>query len=123
MQILFGRDWRGCLDNEHDMARIEVLLDPPRGSYSYTTLQWLYADGSLKRSPRPATEAEQQVIRKVREMQVAFRQRFGSTGRPPSVDDKVKFLGGQNLEWTSHGRIYKLACGLIFSGDGKMLCG
>lgn len=73
MQKLFGPDWREDIGEEHQKTRCQVLLAPPPGSPSYAVhLATLPGPLLLQRSPRPATEAEQQQIRKVGELQTLF---------------------------------------------------
>lgn len=115
MQALFGPDWRRSIGKHHDEARLDVLLDPPRGSPSYALHQWLSPDNRLERSPRPATEAEQQMIGKVREMQGAVRQRIGA-GKSPSSADMQAILSSYGPDWTSHVQTYTLAINTMDQG-------
>lgn len=115
MQALFGPDWRRSIGKHHDEARLDVLLDPPRGSPSYALHQWLSPDNRLERSPRPATDAEQQMIGKVREMQDAVRRRIGA-GKSPSSADMQAILSSYGLDWTSHVQTYTLAINAMDQG-------
>lgn len=115
MKALFGPDWRNSIGKSHDQTRLEVLLDPPRGSPSYALRQWLSPDGRLERSPRPATDAEQQVIGKAREMQDAVRRRIGA-GKSPSTDDMQAILSSYGSDWTSHLQTYMLAINTMDQG-------
>lgn len=53
----------------------------------------MIGDQALQRSPRPATDTEQQEITRIREMQEAVRQRVG-TGKGASLKDMDAILGG-----------------------------
>lgn len=108
MQALFGPDWRSSIGKNHDETRVEVLLDAPRGSPSHTMHQWLCPDSRLKRSPRPATDAEHQMIGKVREMQDTIRRRIGA-GKSPSMADMQAILSSYGSDWPSHLQTYKIA--------------
>lgn len=115
MQTLFGPDWHSSIGKDHDEARLDVLLDPPRGSPSYSMHQWLNPDNRLERSPRPATDAEQQMIGKVREMQDAVRRRIGA-GKSPSSADMQAILSSYGPDWTSHIQTYTLAVNTMDQG-------
>lgn len=82
MKTLFGPNC--SIGRIHEETRLEVLFDPPRGSLSYAIHEEQCPDSRLERSPRPATDAEQQVIGKAREIQVEIRQRIG-VGMLPST--------------------------------------
>ncbi len=91
MLLLFGPQWEG-LDMKVDLerTRLECLLNPPPGSSSHARTAVL-DDGSLNPSPRPATEAEQKTVDKVREMQALVQQRVG-VGKKPSPADMRAIL-------------------------------
>ncbi|KAH9842151.1 CBR-SET-14 protein [Teratosphaeria destructans] len=77
-RLLFGPDWERELEPVHEEARMEVLLDPPRGSPAYAMNAGLGVDdGAPAWSPRPASEVEQQKIADVREMQAVVREKVG----------------------------------------------
>lgn len=115
MKALFGPDWRASIGKNYDETRLDVLLDPPRGSPSYALHQWLSPDGRHERSPRPATDAEQQVIGKVRAMQDAVRRRIGA-GKSPSTADMQAILSSYGSDWTSHLQTYMLAINTMDQG-------
>lgn len=115
MKALFGPDWRNSIGRNHNETRLDVLLDPPRGSPSYAKNQCLYPDGRLKRSPRPATEAEQQVIGRAREMQHAVRLRIG-TRNSPSMADMQAILSAYGPDWSPYLQTYSLAVNTMDQG-------
>lgn len=115
MQTLFGPNWRRSIGKDHDETRLDVLLDAPRGSPSYVMHQWLSPDSRLERSPRPATDAEQQVIGKAREMQDAVRRRIGA-GKSPSAADMQAVLSSYGSDWISHLQTYTLAINTMDQG-------
>ncbi|KAK7710394.1 hypothetical protein SLS64_005979 [Diaporthe eres] len=115
MQALFGPDWRSSIGKAHDETRLDVLIDPPRGSPSYAKYQSLYPDGRLLRSPRPATDAEQQVIGKAKEMQDAVRRRIGA-GKSPSSADMEAILSSYGMDWILHVQTYMLAINTMDQG-------
>lgn len=115
MQALFGPDWRSSIGKNHDKIRLEVLLDAPRGSPSYAMHQSLNLDSRLERSPRPATNAEKQVIGKSREMQDLVRRRIGA-GKSPSSADMEAILSSYGADWISHTQTYMLAINTMDQG-------
>ncbi|KAG8169432.1 hypothetical protein KVR01_000177 [Diaporthe batatas] len=108
MQLIFGPEWRRSLGKTYEDARIEILLDAPRGSPSYAMNQGLIGANRLERSPRPATESEKQLIGEVREMQYMM-------GSPSSNDTKA-VLSSYGADWTSHLRTYMLAINTMDQG-------
>lgn len=115
MQLIFGPDWRSSLGDTYTKARIDALLDPPRGSPSYAMNRSLNPDIRHQRSPRPATESEKQVITQVREMQDAVRRRIGA-GKSPSKDDMQAILSSYGPDWPSHLQTYMLAINSMDQG-------
>lgn len=116
MQALFGPNWRRDMTKAHEETRLEILLSPPHGSPSYAMNAATSSDlSSLARSPRPATDAEQQEITKVREIQEAVRQRVGA-GKAPSKDDMMAILMGFGPDWPSNLQTYMLAVNTMDQG-------
>lgn len=115
MQALFGPDWRSSIGKAHDETRLDVLIDPPRGSPSYAKYQSLYPDDRLERSPRPATNVEKQVIGKAREMQDVVRRRIGA-GNSPSTADMQAVLSSYGPDWDSDLQTYFLAINAMDQG-------
>jgi hypothetical protein len=107
MRLLFGPQWEVHLKKIHEDARIECLLDPPPGSPSHVMNAYM-DDSSLARSPRPATEAEQHIIKAVRDMQERIRQKVG-VGRSPSPGDMQSILRDAGGDWTAQIGTYQLA--------------
>lgn len=114
MQLIFGPNWRSSLGN-YDEARIEILLDPPRGSPSYALNKQQGLFDRLERSPRPATESEKQVITQVKEMQDVVRRKIGA-GKSPSSSDMQVILSSYGPTWTSHLQTYMLAINTMDQG-------
>lgn len=112
MELLFGPNCRR--DAKHEETRIDILLDPPRGSPSYASHS-CFDDKALGRSPRPATDAEQRKITQVREMQEAIRQRVGAARRP-SKEDMMAILTGPGPNWTAKLPMYTLAANTMDQG-------
>ncbi|POS70218.1 hypothetical protein DHEL01_v211386 [Diaporthe helianthi] len=118
MQLVFGPDWRECLGKLYDETRIDVLLDPPRGSPSFAITKYLNTDNWLKRSPRPGIESEKELINQVtlgRKMQDAVRRRIGA-GKSPSTHDMKAVLSSYGPDWTSHLQTYMLAINTMDQG-------
>lgn len=115
MQALFGPDWRRSIGKDHHETRLDVLLDGPPGSPSYAFYPELRPDSRLERSPRPATDAEQQVIGKAREIQDEFRRRVG-VGKLPLVTDRQAILSSLGPDWISHLQTYRLALNTMDQG-------
>lgn len=114
MQLLFGPQWESHIKQDHEAARIECLLDPPPGSPVYV-LNAPMNDSSLVRSPRPATEAEQQKVREVREMQALIRRRIG-VGKSPSSSDMQAILTTFGADWSTRLPTYSLAANTMDQG-------
>lgn len=112
MKLQFGPNW--CNDVKHEDTRIDVLLDPPRGSPSYA-MNSFFDDETLDRSPRPATDAEQRRITEVKEMQETIRRRVGA-GRRPSKQDMMTILTASGPNWTGKLSIYTLAANTMDQG-------
>ncbi|KAK3903551.1 hypothetical protein C8A05DRAFT_43218 [Staphylotrichum tortipilum] len=107
MQLLFGPQWERHIKEDHETARIECLLNPPPGSPSHVMNAWM-DDGSLIPSPRPATEAEQQRVKKVKEMQALIQRRIG-VGKSPSSGDMQAILANFGANWSTELATYTLA--------------
>lgn len=114
MQLLFGPQWERHIKKEHEAARIECLLDPPLGSPSHA-MNASMDDSSLARSLRPATEAEQQMVTEVREMQALIRRRIG-VGKSPSSGDMQAILTTFGADWVTRLPIYTLAANTMDQG-------
>lgn len=72
-------------------------------------------DGSLIPSPRPATEAEQQRVKKVKEMQALIQQRIG-VGKSPSSGDTQAILANFGANWSTELATYTLAVNTMNQG-------
>ncbi|KAK2058405.1 hypothetical protein LY76DRAFT_593311 [Colletotrichum caudatum] len=114
IQRLFGPGSYSVMEEDHANARIEVLLDPPRGSPVYTENAF-FDDPSLVRSVRPPTEAEQQKVRGVREMQQLIRQKVG-VGKAPSPSDMKSILTSFGRNWDTKVSLYMLAANTMDQG-------
>ncbi|KAK1992388.1 hypothetical protein LX36DRAFT_588524 [Colletotrichum falcatum] len=114
IQRLFGPGSLGAMKQEHESARIEVLLDPPRGSPSYN-MNAFSDDPSLPRSVRPPTEDEQQKIQEVRDMQERIRREVGA-GNSPSTGDMMTILTPFGPDWTAKLPLYTLAANTMDQG-------
>ncbi|EME81186.1 uncharacterized protein MYCFIDRAFT_204223 [Pseudocercospora fijiensis CIRAD86] len=89
MAMLFGPSWQESIQRDRDEIRLEVLLNPPRGSPSYAISAQLDAGGPTW-SPRPATPQERARLDEVREMQAMIRQRVGSHQCMCNVPDDIQ---------------------------------
>ena len=114
MQLLFGPQWESYIKKDHEAARIECLLDPPPGSPSHV-FNASMNDSSLVSSPRPATEAEQQRVKEVREMQALIRRRIG-VGKSPSSGDMQAILATFGADWVTRIPTYSLAANTMDQG-------
>ncbi|KAF2398897.1 hypothetical protein EJ06DRAFT_544006 [Trichodelitschia bisporula] len=114
MKLLFGQDVKK-IKTDHEDARIQVLLDPPVGSPAHVfNLQW--HDPSLTRAPRPATEAEENMIKEVRQIQAMIRNRVG-VGKSPSTNDmKAIIVEAFGANWVDKLPVYQLATNTIDQG-------
>ncbi|KAK5682036.1 hypothetical protein LTR17_027418, partial [Elasticomyces elasticus] len=73
MRLLFG-PLSSKLMLTYREIRLQVLLDPPKGSMTHSWTRMFGLDnGCPVWSPRPATEAEQRDAQKIRHMQAAMR--------------------------------------------------
>ncbi|KAK2050621.1 hypothetical protein LZ31DRAFT_547905 [Colletotrichum somersetense] len=114
MKLLFGPSSLVNMKEEHENARIEVLLDPPRGSPSYNLSKFM-DDPSLTRSVRPPTEAEKQKLQEVREMQQRIRQKVGA-GNTPSSGDMKSILSSFGPDWPEKLPLYMSAANTMDQG-------
>ncbi|KAF6819447.1 hypothetical protein CPLU01_13039 [Colletotrichum plurivorum] len=115
LKLLFGPEWRASQGKEHEDARMEILLDPPRGSPSYVFMRSWNKNRGPERAPRPATDAEQRRITLVRDMQEKIRQRVGA-GKKPSDSDMQVILKSYGHNWTEHMETYQLAADTMKQG-------
>lgn len=116
MRLLFGPQWESHIKKDHESARIECLLDPPPGSPSHAMNAWMDdTSGSLIRSPRPATEAEQRRVDEVREMQALIQRRVG-VGKSPSSGDMRAILTTFGADWPTRLATYTLAANTMDQG-------
>jgi hypothetical protein len=114
MQLLFGPRWESSIKKDHEAVRIECLLDPPPGSPNYALNAYM-DDASIVRSPRPATEAERQRVKEVREMQELIRRRVG-VGKPPSSADMMAILTAFRADWPARMETYTMAANTMDQG-------
>ncbi|KAK0701892.1 hypothetical protein B0T26DRAFT_877162 [Lasiosphaeria miniovina] len=99
LELLFGPHYEQGVKKDHENMRIECLLDPPPGSPSHAKYATTDA-ASLNQSLRPATEAEQERVKEVRDIQERIRKRRAE-GEPPSQEDTLAILwpiSGRNWE-------------------------
>ncbi len=108
MQLLFGPQWEEHAKSVHEPMRIECLLDPPPPGSPCQNVNASLDDSSLVRSVRPATEAEQQRMEEVREMQALIRRRVG-IGKWPSSDDRKAILTTLGADWVEWLPTYNIA--------------
>ncbi|KAK3356726.1 hypothetical protein B0T25DRAFT_138465 [Lasiosphaeria hispida] len=114
MQLLYGPQWESSMKKDHEEARIQCLLDPPPGSPSHVLNAWM-DDASIVRSLRPATEAEQQRVKEIREMQELIRRRVGA-GKSPTSGDMHAILTAAGSDWVSRIPTYTLAANTMDQG-------
>lgn len=114
MELFYGPHWRAGMGKEHQESRMEILLNPPRGSPSYAMNKWL-DEGAPARSPRPATEDEKTKIQKIKEIQEKVRQRVGA-GKQPSGSDMQAILKSFGAEWGTMMPLYTLAVNTMDQG-------
>ncbi|KAJ0342079.1 hypothetical protein COL922a_001468 [Colletotrichum nupharicola] len=114
MELFYGPHWRAGMGKEHHDSRMEILLNPPRGSPSYAMNKWL-DEGAPARSPRPATEDEKTKIQQIKEIQEKVRQRVGA-GKQPSGSDMQAILKSFGAEWGTMMPLYTLAVNTMDQG-------
>ncbi|KAK1595345.1 uncharacterized protein LY79DRAFT_547449 [Colletotrichum navitas] len=114
IQRLFGPGSLSTMKQDHENARIEALLDPPRGSPSHK-VSAVTDDPSLARSVRPPTKAEQQKLQEVREIQQLIRQKVGA-GKSPSSGDMMSILTSFGPDWAAKMPLYILAANTMDQG-------
>lgn len=114
MELLFGPNWSTDIGQHLGVTRLDIWLDPPRGSPSYAHHARL-DDASLGRSPRPPTDAEQRSITTAKEMQEMIRRCVGA-GRPPPKEIKATVLTAFVSDWIENARIYKIAVSTMDQG-------
>ncbi|KAL1878221.1 hypothetical protein Daus18300_002138 [Diaporthe australafricana] len=115
IRMLFGPNWQKDIGARYQKTRLEILLDPPRFSKCQFIIDWMINDQALKRSPRPATDAEQQEIVKVRQMQETIRQRVGAR-MIPTISDTQAIQAGFGLYMTCFAETYMLALDTMDQG-------
>lgn len=87
-QLLFGPNRAKDIEQMHREARIEILLDPPRGSPSYAVNSFSDATYLGPRSIRPASESEQEAIREIRSYQAMIAEKY-----PPGIEIPPNSIG------------------------------
>lgn len=113
MELFFGPNWKS-VEQHQDDARMQVLLNPPRGSPSYAVNSPLDS-GAPSWSPRPASDGEQRMVVEVRVMQNKIHSRVGS-GRSPSNADMREILVSFGAAWPGKVPIYTLALNTMDQG-------
>ncbi|KAK4097072.1 hypothetical protein N658DRAFT_562031 [Parathielavia hyrcaniae] len=116
MQALFGPNFwcEESLKKQHEIVRLEYLLDPPPGS-PWHVLHRFVDDPSIVRSPRPATETEQKKVDEAREMQALIRERLGPRIHP-TPEDKQAILETFGPDRPAKEAIYALASSTMNQG-------
>ncbi|OHE97096.1 hypothetical protein CORC01_07537 [Colletotrichum orchidophilum] len=116
MRILFGPTFLSDMKGDQARLRIEVLLDPPRGSPMYA--QQAYDDAgseALVRSVRPPSQAEEKTLREVREIQEKVKQKVG-VGRSPDSGVMKDVLTSFGPNWPQKMQLYMLAVNTMDQG-------
>ncbi|KAF4635192.1 hypothetical protein G7Y89_g2901 [Cudoniella acicularis] len=106
LQLLLGPKWKEE-QSIYEEYRLEVLLQPPRGSPSYA-LTASYDDGVPTPSLQPATAEESEKIQAVRDMQARISRHLGSR-KDPSMRDMQTILSSFGANWDEMVPIYQLA--------------
>ncbi|KAI3542614.1 hypothetical protein CSPX01_06819 [Colletotrichum filicis] len=115
LRILFGPTF-ASEKKELERVRLEVLIDPPRGSPMY--VQQDLDDAGTKpptRALRPASEAELETLKEVREIQEKVRQKVG-VGRSPDTRVMQEVLMTCGPDWSEKLQLYMLAVNTMDQG-------
>jgi len=115
MRLLFGPQYEGSLEKDHEEARIGFLLDPPPGSPWYV-LNAHMGDPSLTRALRPATEGERQKVEEARELQTLIRRRVGAGKSPSAADMRAIVEQAFGSDWALHLQTYMVAANTMDQG-------
>ncbi len=114
MRLLFGTAWTTDVAPTLKDARMQVLLNPPRGSPSYAFHASMDV-GAPTYDPRPATPDEQICIDQVREMQAKVRGRLGNR-LEPAKDDMMAILMQYGANWDQMLSTYTVAVNTMNQG-------
>ncbi|KAK1496490.1 hypothetical protein CCUS01_02837 [Colletotrichum cuscutae] len=115
LRILFGPTF-ASEKKELERVRLEVLIDPPRGSPMYVEQD--LDDAGTKpptRALRPASEAELETLKEVREIQEKVRQKVG-VGRSPDTRVMQEVLMTLGPDWSEKLQLYMLAVNTMDQG-------
>ncbi|KAG7055797.1 acyl-CoA dehydrogenase domain-containing protein [Colletotrichum scovillei] len=115
LRILFGPTF-ASEKKELERVRLEVLVDPPRGSPMYVRQE--LDDAGTKpptRALRPASEAELETLKAVREIQDKVRQKVG-VGRSPDTRVMQEVLMTFGPDWSEKLQLYMLAVNTMDQG-------
>ncbi|KAK1529633.1 acyl-CoA dehydrogenase domain-containing protein [Colletotrichum paranaense] len=115
LRILFGPTF-ASEKKELERVRLEVLIDPPRGSPMYVKQD--LDDAGTKpptRALRPASEAELETLKEVREIQEKVRQKVG-VGRSPDTRVMQEVLMTFGPDWSEKLQLYMLAVNTMDQG-------
>lgn len=107
-QLLFGPNWAKDIEQMHREARIEILLDPPRGSPSYAFNSSSDATYLGPRSVRPASGPEQEAIQEVRSFQAMIAEKYPQGTRIPS-NAIGQFVSQLGADWAQKMPMLQLA--------------
>ncbi|KAF6807017.1 hypothetical protein CSOJ01_08440 [Colletotrichum sojae] len=113
LKLLFGPNWSSQA-KEYEDARMEVPIDPPRGSPSYA-MNAYHDNGAPPSTPRPASDAEREKVAQIRGLQAKIRERVGA-GKAPSWDDREAILLSFGPNWPEHLQTYMLATNTMDQG-------
>jgi len=115
IQLLLGPQWVQNSSFWED-ARIDIFLNPPRGSPSFAVHHTERAtETGITFAPRPASAEETAKIRSVREMQHKIRAHLGSR-KEPTTQDMQTVLNSYGADWSALLQIYTLAVNTMDQG-------
>lgn len=114
MALLLGPDWINHDHVTHATVRIEVLMNPPKGSVLYAA-NFPLDKGGPPRTPRAASPAEIVKIRHIREMQVKLH-RYLNGRKTPTEEDMANVLRMCEGEYADLVQVYMLAVNTLVRG-------
>ena len=118
---MFGASLSGSKEETHRACRLEVLLQPPRGSPMHVSNRGLNLDRDCPPSswaPRPASAAEQRQVQEVRDMQAAIKRHLGARGTADisPADMQQVLLQTHGDRWAEGVKVYQTALNALDQG-------
>lgn len=91
IELLLGPNEKDSVKETHERTRIDVLLDPPRGSPNYCVSQDLDEHCSA-RNIRPPSPDELIMLQKIGDMQARIKAKMDSRGSKKVTNEDTKAI-------------------------------